>query len=124
MNRHKLWLRSQHLGRIVKVEVYLPSETSKYRGTLILNDGQDRDQLHLVKHFSILLSKVEIPNIGIVTVYADENRMQEYGVAGHPDFKKRGKVADKYSNFIVQELTPFLQTEYGLMNPENKNVFA
>ncbi len=124
LNRHKLRLRSQHLDRKVKVELYLPSETSRYRGTLLLNDGQDRDQLHLVKNFSLLLSKVEVPNIGIVTIFANENRMQEYGVAGHPDFKKRGKWAERYSDFITKELTPFLQTEYGLMNPEHKNVFA
>lgn len=124
LNRHKLRLRSQNLDRKVKVEVYLPSETTKYRGTLLLNDGQDREQLHLVKSFTTLLSKVEVPNVGIVTIYADENRMQEYGVAGHPDFKNRGKWADRYSAFIVQELTPFLQAEYGLMNPDHKNVFA
>lgn len=124
VNLHRLKLRSQHLDRIVKVDLYLPSETDVYRATLLLNDGQDMEQLGLVKTFTVLLSKVEIPNIGIVAVHANENRMQEYGVAGSPDFKNRGKKAQRYSDFIIRELTPFLQKNYELMRPEHQNVFA
>ncbi len=124
LNRHRLKVRSKHLDRKVKVDLYLPSETDDYRSTLLLNDGQDMEQLGLVKTFTVLLSKVEIPNIGIVAVYANENRMQEYGVAGSPDFKNRGKRARRYSDFIIKELTPFLQKNYGLMDPEHQNVFA
>lgn len=121
---HRLKVRSYYLNRKVKVDLYLPSETSRYRSTLILNDGQDMEQLGLVKTFTSLLSKVEIPNIGIVAVHANESRMQEYGVAGYPDFKNRGKKAARHSYFIIKELTPFLQKNYGLMKEEHKNVFA
>lgn len=121
---HRLKLRSRNLERKVKVDLYLPVETDRYRSTLILNDGQDMEQLGLVKTFTNLLSKVEIPNIGVVAVHANEARMQEYGVAGFPDFKNRGKKATKYSNFITEELTPFLQKEYGLLREDHKNSFA
>lgn len=124
LNRHKLILRSFHLDRKVRVDLFLPSESNVYRSTLLLNDGQDMEQLGLVKTFTVLLSKVEIPNIGIVAVHANENRMQEYGVAGAPDFKNRGRRASRYSNFITKELTPFLQKNYGLMREEHQNVFA
>ena len=124
LNLHKLKLRSFHLDRKVKVDIFLPSETSHYKSTLILNDGQDMEQLGLVKSFSLLLSRVDIPNIGIVAIHANENRMQEYGVAGLPDFKKRGKRAEKHRDFIVKELTPFLQKEYGLMKEGQANVYA
>lgn len=121
---HKLKLRSYHLDRKVKVDLYLPSETNMYRGTLILNDGQDMEQLGLVKTLSLALSKVEIPNIGIVAIHANEYRMQEYGVAGFPDFKKRGSKAGRHTDFVIKELTPFLQREYSLMDEEQTNVFA
>lgn len=121
---HKLNLRSSHLNRKVKVDLYLPSETDVYRSTLLLNDGQDMEQLRLVKTFTVLLSTVEIQNIGIVAIHANEDRMQDYGVSGSPDFKNRGRRATKYSDFIVKELTPFLQKEYGLMKEGRQNVFA
>ena len=121
---HELKLRSRYLGRKVKVDLYLPSKTTMYRSTLLLNDGQDMGQLGLVKTFSLALSRRDIPRIGIVAIHANENRMQEYGVAGSPDFKKRGKKAENHTNFIIKELTPFLQKEYGLMKEDHPNVFA
>lgn len=124
LDLHRLKLRSSHLERKVKVDIYLPSETDMYKSTLLLNDGQDMEQLGLVKTFSLLLSKVDIHNIGIVAIHANEGRMQEYGVTGHPDFKKRGKKAEKHRDFVIKELTPFLQKEYGLMKEDHANVFA
>lgn len=124
VNMHELKLRSFYLDRTVKVDLYLPSKTTMYRSTLLLNDGQDMGQLGLVKTFSFALSKMEIPNIGIVAIHANENRMQEYGVAGYPDFKKRGKRAEGHTTFITKELVPFLQKEYGLMQEGHSNVYA
>lgn len=124
LNLHRLILRSGHLDRKVKVDVYLPSETDIYASTLLLNDGQDMEQLGLVKTFSLMLSKIEIHNVGIVAIHANESRMQEYGVAGFPDFNKRGSKAGKYRDFVVKELIPFLQKEFGLMKEEHNNVFA
>ena len=124
LDLHRLKLRSQFLDRRVKVDLFLPSETKRYQGSLVLNDGQDMKQLELVKTVTVLLSKVELPNIGIIAIHANENRMQEYGVAGHPDFKKRGKKAGMYSDFVTKELTPFLQNQYGLLEEEHPNVFA
>lgn len=124
LSLHKLILRSSYLHRKVKVYLYLPTETSRYSSTLLLNDGQDMGQLGLVKTFTLMLSKVEIPNVGIVAIHCNEDRMLEYGVAGFPDFKKRGKWAGRHSDFVTKELTPFLQKEYGLMKEDQKNVFA
>lgn len=121
---HKLKLRSIHLNRKVKVDLFLPSETDVYRSTLLLNDGQDMEQLGLVKTFTVLLSTVEIQNIGIVAIHANEDRMQDYGISGSPDFKNRGRRAGKYSDFIIKELIPFLQKEYGLMKEGRSNAFA
>lgn len=121
---HILKLRSSFLDRKVKVRLYLPNGEGLTQGTLILNDGQDMEQLRLVETLSGLMKYEEFPRVAVVAVHANENRMKEYGIAGFPDFKNRGKRAWRHSHFISKELVPFLQKEYGLMQPEQQKVFA
>ena len=121
---HRLKLRSVNLDRKVKVDVFLPENAENCRGTLLLNDGQDMGQLKLVKTLTGLISNGEIMPIAVVAIFANEDRMQEYGVAGFPDFKKRGSKAARHRDFITAELLPFLQKEYGLMKEEHQNVYA
>lgn len=121
---HILKLRSRFLERTVKVRIYVPSTAGELRGTLLLNDGQDMEQLRLVEILSGLVNYEEFPGIAVVSIHANENRMKEYGIAGFPDFKNRGKRAWRHSYFITKELIPFLQTEYGLMQINQQKVFA
>lgn len=125
LNIHRLKLRSSSLDRKLKVDIYLPSNTENISSTLMLNDGQDMEQLNLVEALTAFFSsEEEIIKFAVVAVHANENRLREYGVAGLPDFRRRGKNAAKYSDFITQELTPFLQKHYGLLKEEHQNVFA
>src|SRR5690606_18138813 len=121
---HILKLRSAFLDRKVKVRIYLPEGEGETQGTLLLNDGQDMEQLRLVEILSGLISYEEFPRIAVVAIHANENRMKEYGIAGFPDFKNRGKRAWRHSHFISRELVPFLQKVYGLMNKDQQFVFA
>lgn len=120
---HRLKLRSHALDRKVKVDIYLPADPSASRGTLFVNDGQDMGQLHLKETLTDLLKTKRLPEISVIAIHANEERMQEYGIAGFPDFKQRGKKADRYSDFVCRELIPFLQKEYQLMLSE-PGVFA
>lgn len=121
---HILKLRSAFLDRKVKVRIYLPQTEGNINGSLILNDGQDMEQLRLVETLSGLINYEDFPPIVVVAIHANENRMKEYGIAGFPDYKNRGKRAWRHSHFISKELVPFLQKEYGLIKPEHQNVFA
>jgi len=121
---HILKLRSAYLDRKVKVRIYIPNSEGDLKGTLLLNDGQDMEQLRLVDILSGLINYEDFPHIAVVAVHANENRMKEYGIAGFPDFKHRGKKAWRHSHFISRELVPFLQREYGLIKEEQQNVFA
>lgn len=121
---HILILRSAFLDRKVKVRIFLPILEGEFKATLILNDGQDMEQLRLVETLSGLINYEDFPKIAVVAIHANENRMKEYGIAGFPDFKNRGKKAWRHSHFISKELVPFLQKEYGLMLKEQQNVFA
>lgn len=120
---HSLKLRSYHLDKKIKVDLYLPTETDVYRSTLLINDGQHMEQLGLVKTLTVLLSKVDIPNIGVVAIHDYEKKI-EAGIEGIPVHKNRGKKAERYANFITHELTPYLQNNYGLMRKEHHNAFA
>lgn len=124
LDLHKIILRSSSLDRKIRVDVYLPSNTEDIYSTLLLNDGQDMGQLKLVETLSQYFSVEGNSRFAVVAVHANENRLREYGVAGLPDYRRRGRNAAKYSDFISQELIPFLQKEFGILKEEHQNVFA
>lgn len=106
--------RSVVLNRKVIVEILLPSNARKSGRRyplLILNDGQDNKAVKIKTCVEQLVEQGEIPEIIIVGVYA-HNRMHEYGIAGKPDYKRRGDRADKYAAFIVKELVPYLKGQF------------
>jgi enterochelin esterase-like enzyme len=96
------------------MDVYLPPgyfrERKRYP-LLILNDGQDLVPMHFQAILNRLYVHKRIKEHICVGVYAG-NRMQEYGTAGRPDYKKRGRKAEAYSRFIVNELRPMLAKHY------------
>jgi enterochelin esterase-like enzyme len=105
-------LKSAQLKRDTELQIWTPGDLS---GTeivhlLILNDGQEAEGLKLTETLNHLYSTWLIDPLVVVAVKASEDRMQEYGVAGIPDFQKRGSKADKYAAFITEELLPFIQS--------------
>ncbi len=106
---------SAALRRYVTVEVILPpwyDEAVQFSfPLLILNDGQS---MHKVKMREALMNCYEknlIPPMLVAGVYAGD-RLQEFGVAGHPDYLRRGAKASKYSRFITFELLPLLRKNF------------
>jgi enterochelin esterase-like enzyme len=101
-------LYSRHLQREVKLTIVntpMPDDKSTLN-LLILNDGQDLVQLRVKEIVDSLYKKELIKPLLVVGVHAGD-RSQEYGVANHPDFMKRGGKADHYDAFINNELYPF-----------------
>lgn len=105
-------LKSAHLNRDAEVLIWTPGNLSggETVNLLILNDGQEAAGLKLTETLNELYSTWTIDPLVVVAVKASADRMQEYGVAGIPDFQKRGSRAGLYSAFIVSELLPFLHT--------------
>jgi enterochelin esterase-like enzyme len=90
---------------------------------LLVNDGQDLAQMQVEESLQSLYSKWLIEPVITVGIKAGEERLQEYGVANRPDFKNRGGKAHLYTDFVLNELLPFLQKEIG--QPINgKKAFA
>ncbi|MBX2933812.1 MAG: esterase [Ferruginibacter sp.] len=99
---------SRHLQRHVKLTVIttpMPDDKNDLN-LLILNDGQDIGKWRVKETVDSLYRKKLIKPLVIVAVHAGD-RMKEYGVAGYPDFLKRGDKAGFYDDFINNELYPF-----------------
>jgi enterochelin esterase family protein len=107
-----LTLPSAHLGREVTLTLLKP-EGAMPVSLLLLNDGQELENLRLKEALEDQYSRSGIDALLVVAIHAGEERLQEYGVAGHPDFKQRGAKAELYTKFITEELIPFLEQQTG-----------
>lgn len=107
-------LPSHFLQREVKVDVYRPFFSDK-TGTmhlLLINDGQNLEELGLSRLLEELYSKQKIQPILCVGIHAGTERKMEYGVAGRPDYLGRGAKADLYTSFVLDELLPMIYEQY------------
>jgi len=107
-----LLIDSEILKREVTITLLIPGEYNftEPLNLLLLNDGQEADNLLLSKTLQNLYHANKIKPVAIAAIHAGEDRLQEYGVAGSPDFKNRGAKAGSYSEFILDELLPQLYT--------------
>jgi len=101
-------LKSDVLKRDVACTLLMPEENeiTEPLNLLLLNDGQELDALQLKDTLTELSNYGRIKPVLVVAIYAGEERLQEYGTAGKPDFKKRGAKAALYTEFIKTELLP------------------
>jgi enterochelin esterase-like enzyme len=103
---------SPKLNRQVIVDVLRPSHVNgAVFPLLILNDGQDAEALQLKYTVERLWQRGELAPAIIACVHAGD-RMQEYGVADEKDFAGRGSRAKMYSDFLLDELVPYLKSKY------------
>ncbi|MES2417337.1 MAG: alpha/beta hydrolase-fold protein [Bacteroidota bacterium] len=106
-------LKSVNLKREVELEIFCPNNLlgNEKINLLLLNDGQDLDQMGIANTLNQLYEKGKIEPTLVVGIKASADRVLEYGIAGKPDFKKRGARAQAYTEFITKELLPFIQAE-------------
>lgn len=118
---------SAALKRTVHADLFLPRNRAGFGAEsypfLLLNDGQDHKALRLLETLEKMAAKGEIRPFVLVAVHAG-NRMQEYGVSGHPDYKKRGSEAAAYGQFLAGEFLPFLKKNHPIQHPSHGNAVA
>ncbi|MEO8961156.1 MAG: alpha/beta hydrolase-fold protein [Ginsengibacter sp.] len=106
---------SRHLQKHIDLTVIntpVPKDKGSYN-LLLLNDGQDAEKLRIKDIVDSLNRKKLIQPLVIVAINAFD-RTQEYGVAGNPDYRGNGASAEKYANFIINELLPFIKKQSGV----------
>ena len=118
ITEHKITIASHNLARKVVCTVLMPEENdvAEPLSLLLLNDGQETANLRLKQTLEELIGDNRIKPIVVVAPHAGEERQQEYGTAGRPDFKKRGAKAHAYTRFIKSELLPAIKHITGIEN--------
>lgn len=114
---------SQFLERNVIVDIYLPAQTINKNGLelLLINDGQDLQTMNFTAVLDSLIVAKSIKPLLCVGIHCGANRMQEYGTICRPDYKGRGSKAGLYSQFIFNELIPFIQLKYNIASFKEKS---
>jgi enterochelin esterase family protein len=109
-------ITSKLLNREVICTLLMPGEQdiAEPLSLLLLNDGQELESLALTQTLEQLYNTNRIKPILVAAIHAGEDRLQEYGVAGKPDFKKRGAMAHVYTQFVIAELLPQILAETGI----------
>lgn len=106
---------SQHLKQNVHSNIYLPYSYEQHRfceyGVLFLNDAQDMERVKLVATLEKLYAEKRIQPI-IVCAFFPQDRMHEYGTRNQLDYAGRGKLANAYQDFLIEEFIPFLRANY------------
>ena len=106
---------SRHLQQHIKLNIIStpPPDRKSDMNLLLLNDGQDMDKLRVKSIMDSLYKKGLLQPLLVVGI-EPVDRMQEYGVAGYPDYKNNGGRADKYAAFIDDELYAFVKKKAGV----------
>jgi enterochelin esterase-like enzyme len=107
-------LDSENLGREVQVDFYLPGNVhhSSDISLLLINDGQDLEKLGLQKMLQELYRGNKIEPLLCVGIHAGKLRKSEYGTARVLDYRGRGDRAAAYTRFVLDELMPFIRSDF------------
>jgi enterochelin esterase family protein len=112
-------ISSKYLQRNVRLTLIYPKNISEQLPILFFNDGQDFNALQMEKCISSLLEKNAVVPFLCVGIHANENRIQEYGTASQADYKQRGAKAKQHSEFVLNELLPFINEKYSTKKQGN-----
>ena len=109
-------LQSVFLERDVLIDAYLPVNVPNPETLplLLLNDGQDLVTMSFEEILDQLLASKRMQPLVCIGIHCGPDRKLEYGTAAQPDYKGRGAKADLYTQFILQELLPFIRTTYAV----------
>ncbi|MBC7534314.1 MAG: esterase family protein [Ferruginibacter sp.] len=120
---HAHILNSVHLKRDVKVDCYLPVDTSNFSNVhlLLINDGQDLRTMQFEEILDDLISENLIAPIFCVGIHCSADRKNEYGTAKILDYKGRGAKSAAYSRFVMEELLPFIRKTYHILSFREKS---
>lgn len=113
---------SKYLNRYVIVDLYLPlniPEPSEL-SLLLINDGQDLEEMRFGKMVNELMASGQVSPLVCAGIYAGKDRKNEYGTSGIPDFAGRGSKAENFSQFILEELLPFIHSHYAIEGFQKK----
>ncbi len=102
---NELHIYSWYLERTVLIDLYRPANLDVVAELLLINDGQDVRKMNFAK----LMQNNQSRSLVCVAIHCSHDRTMEYGTICQADYAGRGAKAGLYSEFIIQELLPFIQ---------------
>jgi enterochelin esterase-like enzyme len=109
-------IASRYLKRHVLVDFYLPKNIPdpKDLSLLLINDGQNLDEMNFSTLLNQLFDSNQVQPLLVAGIHAGKDRKNEYGTARVLDYEGRGTRSEAYNRFILDELLPFIHTQYGI----------
>ena len=116
-------IKSVYLKREVNIDCYLPENIleSADISLLLINDGQDLVTMQFEKILEELYQQNAITPLLFVGLHCGADRRNEYATANIADYKGRGTKAASYTQFIFDELLPFLRETYLVLSFKEKS---
>ena len=109
------------------LDIYLPYDyyinTNTFYKVLYANDGQDMKALNLDKAIGKLITSNQIEKIIVVGIWANGDRMNEYGTSGTLNADGQGKSTHLYESFIINEVIPWINSNYRTKTGAQNTVF-
>lgn len=96
------------------VRVYVPAQIHSTTPVLIALDGQNMAAWRLEDALAGLACGGRHAAPLVVAIPAGEDRLNEYGLAGTPDYAGRGKRAAEFQQFVVRTVLPAVRRHYGI----------
>jgi hypothetical protein len=108
-------LYSVFLEREVTVDFYFSHEKiEEVNDILLINDGQDLTTMHFEKILKELSDENAIKPLLCIGIHCGADRKNEYGTAGILNYKGQGAKARSYTQFVLEELLPFIFNKFRL----------
>ena len=111
------------LDRTVTISCFLPKNivVAEPLDLLLINDGQNMEELGLTAILDDLISRGQIEPLVCVAIHTGKERKIEYGTAKCADYLGRGAKAALYTQFIFEELLPFIHSTYNIPSFKEKS---
>ena len=119
----ELAIDSVLLQHTVTLSCFLPKDVQypEQMGLLLINDGQNMEELGLAGMLEDLLAAGEIEPLICIAIHTGKERKAEYGTAKCADYMGRGAKAGLYTRFIFEELLPFIHATYNIASFKEKS---
>ena len=116
-------LYSALLQREVLIDIYFPPPQTNLSNVslLLINDGQDLPLMPFADILSGLYQSNAMEPVLCVGIHCGTDRKNEYGTANHLHYKGFGAKAAGYTQFILQELLPFINRISGISSFRDKS---
>lgn len=114
---------SAFLQREVVIDAYLPTNITEPGSLelLLINDGQDLLTMPFEDIINGLITSRTINPLICIGIHCGPERKMEYGTANRADYKGRGAKAGLYTQFIFEELLPFIHITYNIVSFKHKS---